>query len=209
MQSGEPITVIIKTLLFISAVSPAPPAPLGHNHLTCQRSTRDWQYSEHVSDFCAATRHSGIVTSHPLLVLTNRVAACCRRSANGSAGAEPRLATRRRRRRRTLEDCSNSSSGPKAPRIHTESNAGGCVWFGRPSLTRCVCVGRQDGDKGGSVHSFFFFCTCLYSPLEWYREPEKWGRKTWPGVRATHLMKQWWFFFSLFLFSPSALCQLR
>lgn len=126
MQSGEPITVIIKTLLFISAVSPAPPAPLGHNHLTCQRSTRDWQYSEHVSDFCAATRHSGIMTSHPLLVMTNRVAACCRRSANGSAGAEPRLAMRRRRRR-TLEDCSNSSSGPKAPRIHTESNAGGCV----------------------------------------------------------------------------------
>lgn len=209
MQSGEPITVIIKTLLFISAVSPAPPAPLGHNHLTCQRSTRDWQYSEHVSDFCAATRHSGIMTSHPLLVMTNRVAACCRRSANGSAGAEPRLATRRRRRRRTLEDCSNSSSGPKAPRIHTESNAGGCVWFGRLSLTRCVCVGRQDGDKGGSVHSFFFLLYVSVFAAWVIQRARKVREKNMAWSQSHTLNEAVMVFFSLFLFSPSALCQLR
>ena len=128
-------------------------------HVNTPHATESCQYSEHIVDLCAATRHSGIVTSHPLLVLTNCVAACCRRSANGSAGAEPRLATRRRR---TLEDCSNSSNSPKAPRIHTESNTEGCVWSGWPSLTRCVCVGHQDGDKGGSVHFFFSsVCVCI------------------------------------------------
>lgn len=71
------------------------------------------------------------MTSHPLLLLTNRVAACCRRSANESVRAGPRLATRRRkrRRRRSVEDCSSSTNSPKAPRIHAESNTEGCVWL--------------------------------------------------------------------------------
>ena len=123
----------------------------------------------------ANTRNTSLISVQPqdtaalwrrihFLVLTNRVAACCRRSANGSTGAEPRLATRRRRRRRrrTLEDCSN---GPKAPRIHTESNAEGCVCDSSGRVWRGVFVlVAQDGDKGESVHSFFslLFSLLLY-----------------------------------------------
>lgn len=44
------------------------------------------QYSEPISDFCTAARDTSM-TLHPLLWLTNRIAACCRRSANKNRAA--------------------------------------------------------------------------------------------------------------------------
>lgn len=141
--------------------------------------------SEHISDSCITTSHSGMTS---LYTIVADQSCCCltRRSANESAVAGLRLATRRRRRRwrRTVEDCSNSSNSPKAPRI----------------LTEFVC--RQGGDKESKRACFFFFaffsCMCLYLLLEWCTESQKSeGGNTCPQVRGRHIMKQ---FFPVFLF---------
>lgn len=47
-----------------------------------------------------------------------------------------------RRSRRTRGDCSSSSNGPKAPRIHAESDTEGCERAGqcvRVSVSVCAC----------------------------------------------------------------------
>lgn len=158
--------------LFISAVCPAPPASSRRNDLIWY-STHCWKTannSEHVSDFCTTTSHSGM-TLYPVPSLTNCVAACHRRSANESAGARLRLATRRRRRRRwrrrTVEDCSGSSNGPWAPRILTESNTESCVWS---SGWVWRVVFSKMGTKRVHVCTLSFFpvcvCVCCLSDTE-------------------------------------------
>lgn len=186
MLCGKPITVIIKTFLFISAVCPAPPASSRRNDLIWY-STHCWKTannSQHVSDFCTATSHSGM-TLYPVPSLTNCVAACHRRSANESAGARLRLATRRRRRRRwrrrTVEDCSGSSNGPWAPQILTESNTESCV-IERLSLKGCVCL--QDGDKECTCARSLFFTVCCLSDTE--LEKKSMREKHAPSQRQTH-----------------------
>ncbi len=148
-------------------------------HNNTPHAAENCQYSQHISNFCTATSHSGM-TLHPALLLTNHVATCCRRSANESARAGPRLATRRRRRRRrTVEGCSNSSISPKAPRIHTESNAQGCIWLSDWVWRGVFVFVAKMGTKRESVHAFSF-CTCLCLLLEWYTESQKVKEKTCP-----------------------------
>lgn len=73
----------------------------------------------------------------------------------------------------------------------------------RLRLTGCVC--RQDGDKDSKCMLFFFTYVSLFSACV-MQKATKWGRKTCPGVRARHLMKQWYvLFFSLSLFPPCLL----
>lgn len=77
--------------------------------------------------------------------------------------AGPRLATGRKRRRwrkmrsrRTLEDCSSSSSGPKALRIHAESDTEGCERLSERA-GRGVFVCARVRTKGARVSS----CMCV------------------------------------------------
>lgn len=68
------------------------------------------------------------------------------------------------RSRRTLEDCS-SSNGPKALRIHAESDTEGCERLSeRASRAGCVCLCQ--GEDKGSTRFFLHVCAGCLSDAE-------------------------------------------